>query len=355
MAQSVPAKLHIWLPLTLAVGIIVALQLSQLFAPLETAITLVFFTSPLTLVFLKMMAGKIDALSKIEIPYRVRYAASNKISEKSKTYRISKTYCNIMAGILFASALVRGLLVINIICDTSTPEQMTFTVTDSMSKTAKNSKHYYAKIDTPDFIRLPLHFGFGEKVFINKDEYERIEPHETRITLEVHKGFLGFPWFTRAYQLEGLKAASPSYTAPAMNVNEDTATLKAACLWGAHFNAATAIENIPPQDYRRDFWAGGEPRSVEPLVNGQNHGIGHYTFANGKMYGDIPWRNGQKHGAFTLYREDGTRDQTLSYKDGHLFGINEWYLPNGEVKESWLYLNDDKVLNVHVCYTYKGQ
>lgn len=128
--------------------------------------------------------------------------------------------------------------------------------------------------------------------------------------------------------------------------------LKDACLWKKNFNAETDIEQIPPTDYIRDFWPNNRPRSVEPTVNGLRHGIGHYTFANGKTYGDIPWKHGVKHGTFSLFREDGTLDQILSYKDGHLYGINQWFSHSGQTTTSWLYIDNDTYFPTLACAKY---
>lgn len=88
-------------------------------------------------------------------------------------------------------------------------------------------------------------------------------------------------------------------------------------------------------------------------MRGERHGIGHYTFANGQVYSDIPWKHGNKHGVFTLFREDGTRDQVLSYKNGQPFGINQWYSDDGQsIKDEWVYLANGDTLPVSVCIPY---
>ncbi|MDY0028993.1 MAG: hypothetical protein RBR86_03525 [Pseudobdellovibrionaceae bacterium] len=128
--------------------------------------------------------------------------------------------------------------------------------------------------------------------------------------------------------------------------------LKEACLWKKNFNIETDIEPIEPTDYMRDFWPNDTPRSVEPTVNGLRHGIGHYTFANGNLYGDIPWNHGEKHGTFALFREDGTLDQVLSYKNGHLYGINQWFNASGHTITSWLYIDNDTYYPTLACAKY---
>ncbi|HPQ51418.1 MAG: hypothetical protein KDJ26_00030 [Alphaproteobacteria bacterium] len=128
--------------------------------------------------------------------------------------------------------------------------------------------------------------------------------------------------------------------------------VKQACLWKDNFVFEQEIEQIPPDDYIKDYWGTGEPRSVEPIVNGLRHGMGHYTFANGVVYGDIPWKHGQKHGTFTLFREDGTIEQTLSYKDGRVYGVNIWFNRNGS-QTTWLYLDDTTFYPALACVPYQ--
>lgn len=141
--------------------------------------------------------------------------------------------------------------------------------------------------------------------------------------------------------------ARPS--APPQDLAVDRSLLNAACAWRGAYNQALEIEALAPTEYRREFWSGGAPRSVEPLVDGAPHGVARYTFANGALYGEIPWRRGKKHGVFTLYREDGSKEMTLSYRDGHNFGLNQWFAPDGRLSEAWVYLGDDAPVSPALC------
>ena len=128
--------------------------------------------------------------------------------------------------------------------------------------------------------------------------------------------------------------------------------LKEACLWKKNFNLETYIELIPTTEYIREYWPSGNPKSLEPTVNGLRHGMGFYTFDNGKNYAMIPWKHGKKHGAFTLFREDGTIEQALSYKDGEQYGINQWYSTQGKVIASHLYIDQNTTLPPLACANY---
>ena len=59
----------------------------------------------------------------------------------------------------------------------------------------------------------------------------------------------------------------------------------------------------------------GKRESLEPMVDGQIHGRARYYHPNGQLYGVIEWDHGNKVGSHTLYREDGTPEQYLSYKN----------------------------------------
>jgi hypothetical protein len=79
--------------------------------------------------------------------------------------------------------------------------------------------------------------------------------------------------------------------------------------------------------------ATGQRESLEPLLNGQNHGTARYYHPNGQLYGIIQWDHGQKVGSHTLYRENGIPEQYLSYKDGKLTGTAIWTNDDGLVSQ----------------------
>lgn len=252
----------------------------------------------------------------------------------------------------FCLLVLIAALSYNVYMDSSLPDKKSFTVIDKSTRSGKSSKYYYADIQRPDFVQTPFSFFSTESIRITKSEYDRLIPNATRISLSYHMGELAIPWYDD-YALNGLGAApvAQPIQPTARHTESDVQT---ACLWKSTFNADTDIGKITPDKYFRDYWDNKHPRSVEPLVRGQRHGIAHYTFANGGIYADIPWKHGQKHGVFTLYRDDGTREQTLSYKDGTPFGIQEWYDTNGTLSKSYLYMGDGNTQNPSVCASSVG-
>lgn len=248
--------------------------------------------------------------------------------------------------------LVWAFFQANSVFDTSSAETKSFTViATEEGANGLGQPRYYAYVPVPDFVDLPFHFTDRERIEISMSESRRIVVGVSQITLFVHHGALGIPWYETAYSLEGLAERMPDSeiilhdgaTIPPLIQDEK---LKEACLWKKNFNFSSEIEAIAPDDYIRDYWAGGEPRSVEPVVKGERHGLGHYTFANGQVYADIPWKHGKKHGVFTLYREDGTREQVLSYKEGEPYGINLWYKADGQtLADSTVFVGASRVVH----------
>jgi hypothetical protein len=241
----------------------------------------------------------------------------------------------------------------NVILDHSLADSKTIQIVGKHIRTNKGSRHYQVEVQTPLQSLLPFSIDNTDDVSIySESEYAQVIPYKSRVTIKIHPGFFHMPWYEDKYFFTGLghsRSTSPSIPDGSLTNSNKQELISQACNWRKSFNFNSDIEVITPDDYHRDFWPGGEPRSVEPMVQGKNHGMGHYTFANGRVYGDIPWQHGNKHGFFTLYREDGSVDQILSYKDGHPFGINEWYEPNGQLKIKWLYLDETKTLPASAC------
>lgn len=78
--------------------------------------------------------------------------------------------------------------------------------------------------------------------------------------------------------------------------------------------------------------ATGRRKSLEPRVKGVLEGKARYYHPNGQLYGVIEYHNGKKVGVHTLYREDGTKEQQLSYKDDTPDGTGTctWFDKKGE-------------------------
>lgn len=321
----------------------------------ESALVILFFTSPVILVIYRLY-GVVDVSSpKSAFSLLLRRKEVRRGVELSP---YASSFFQVCSLSFIAFILIGSLFALNQLLDNSLPESKTFTVVDTAHEEKKGADSYYVRIPRPDFMNLPFYFQTTEKIEVAHNDFERVVPWHTRIVLLVHRGAIGMPWYERNYVLEGLAAQGGGVKKP-MEVDEEEApedvlAIEDACLWKNSFDMNREIETIEPDGFIRDYWfLSNAPRSVEPTVRGERHGIGHYTFANGQVYSDIPWKHGNKHGVFTLFREDGTRDQVLSYKNGQPFGINQWYSDDGQsIKDEWVYLSNGQALPVSVCIPY---
>lgn len=234
-------------------------------------------------------------------------------------------------------------------------------------KKEKNRIDHVATVTSPS--KAPLFFmaDAAMQISLRSADKKLVKPHNTALLLAVRRGALGLPWMQPySYQihfyysdfitkvLEHMQSG-PSKT-PKASLPKDIhaiplKTIVDACNWAHDFNAKKDIEQIPADDYAREFWTNGKPRSVIPLVNGLKHGIEHDTFKDGVVYADIPWKHGKKHGTYTLHLPTGAPDQKLSYKDGELFGMNEWVEIGGVMLERYVYLNNTTYLPASYCST----
>lgn len=250
----------------------------------------------------------------------------------------------ILIFISVACLFIYIMLAANKWLDASPAEKMTLPVTGKHIHDDEGSISYLAEVRSP----IPSYMPFGismnsyENIVVsNQQEYDRVLPGHSQVTVSVHKGYLGFPWYESGYHITHLASENVSNISPAL--------IKEACQWRQNFTVARDIEPLPPQGYQREHWPNGALKSEEPLVNGQIHGIGKYWFDNGARYGEIPYNHGKKHGYFMLYRADGNKDQSLSYKDGHPFGLCEWYKEDGSLKERYLMVDEHTALPASKC------
>jgi hypothetical protein len=245
--------------------------------------------------------------------------------------------------------LVTSLLAVNYYADNGEPETYTIPVASKHISSSKGGRHYKLRFPSPVESALPFAYDTHEIVRTNRGDFDRVVPGQTTVTIEVHRGALGLPWFKHSrHYLDGL---TDGISLPSQGVAEKA--LAAACAWRDNFNLAEEIPTIPTDDYRRDYWPNGKIRSEEPLVNGVPHGVAHYWFDDGRPYANIPYREGKKHGVFTLYRLDGTVEQQLGYKDGVPYGINAWMGADGAVKTSIVFISEGEHYPITNCQKYK--
>ena len=245
--------------------------------------------------------------------------------------------------------LMTSLLAVNHYADHSAPETYTIPVADKHISSNKGTRHYKLRFPAPVESVLPFAYDTHEIVRTNRGDYDRVVPGQTTVTIEVHQGALGLPWFKHnRHYLDGL---ADGMNSPRQGAYDKA--LAAACAWRDNFNLAQEIPTTLPNDFRRDTWPNGKPRSEEPLVNGVPHGVAHYWFDDGRPYANIPYRQGKKHGTFTLYRQDGTVEQELSYKDGAPYGVNAWMAADGSVASSFVFISEGEHYPVTDCQKYK--
>lgn len=254
----------------------------------------------------------------------------------------------IFAG--YTLLLTGAMLCLNQILDRGAATSYTATVQEKIVTQGKRHKNYFLRIPSPTAAWLPfLDFGGTEDISVNRGVYDRAAEGETTVTLAVHDGALGMPWYQWSPEAVGNLRAAVSAPSGRATLRADAPTITAACAWRDGFNLATEIGHAPAQDYRREYWPNGALKAEEPLIDGVIHGVGQYWFDNGARYANIPYRQGRKHGTFILHRKDGSIEQQLSYKDGALYGINTWYDVSGAVTAAAVYVGDAEHYPLTYC------
>jgi hypothetical protein len=109
--------------------------------------------------------------------------------------------------LLVLASTINGLA-LNQWLDWSAPEEKTYVLTSkSITNTRGGCSHSAVFASgAPDLIPFHLFPSAREGVCLGWSEYDRVIPGGTRITLRVHNGAFGLPWFERAYTLSDLAA-----------------------------------------------------------------------------------------------------------------------------------------------------
>ena len=324
------------------------------FHPWTAALKITLYDSPVIIAISYMLFHKTAPHLRIASAY-----FAYKKQETNTSSRFTDTPPSVIFALLILTVItctISASFAYNRYMDDSESRTITATITSTFYNNGKSSKHYFATIANPN----PALLGFLPAqlldISIRQEDVKKITPQRTEIRFPLFKGALGLPWtYAYTYQLQhmrdGFDARYDTVTTPTITSPHGIASeqIQAACRWTRDFDITKEIEPIAPDDHERNFWAGGEPRAVIPLVKGIKHGIEHDTFANGRVYADVPWKHGKKHGVFTLRRPNGTREQRLSYKNGELYGINTWFDDNGNSLQKALYLNNNTQLPAHYC------
>ena len=103
----------------------------------------------------------------------------------------------------------------------------------------------------------------------------------------------------------------------------------------------TPYMNNTPEGLKQTYLPGGEPRSMERWVKGQQHGMTVY-YENGEKSKEMPFVNGKRQGIETRYRDDGqTVCEKVSWVNDNKHGPSHAFV-GGEKQTDWYY-RDQKV------------
>lgn len=172
-------------------------------------------------------------------------------------------------------------------------------IQDKSWHSTKQGRRFNVSVAPPVQMQGP--FTESTHLRVSRETYDHVQLGVSKAQIQMRHGWLKIPW-VQSYKI--LLGDSP-------HVAQD---------W-----VAEPVIEIPGAALRKENWPSGAPKSAEPIVDGQIQGTAHYWHANGKLYADIPYKNGKKHGRFKLFRENGALEQDLSYKDGVPHGILRWY------------------------------
>jgi hypothetical protein len=102
-------------------------------------------------------------------------------------------------------SLYGAVFAFNILFDNSPAEEQTLVITKHLGSSFSRHRHYYVTFASPSPSPLPFAFSAYQDEMVARSDYMQIRPSVSRITLRLHRGFLGLPWyedkFGTAYQL----------------------------------------------------------------------------------------------------------------------------------------------------------
>lgn len=100
-----------------------------------------------------------------------------------------------LTGLLMAAAIIA-----NCKLDNAAPAQITAVIAaKSISHGRYSIIHYNYSIISPVASPLPFSISDTDSLSTNLTNYQRIVPGRSKVTLQLHKGFLGLPWATAQY------------------------------------------------------------------------------------------------------------------------------------------------------------
>ena len=136
------------------------------------------------------------------------------------------------------SLAVSALLAVNCFADTSAPHIMTIPIESKYISHGKHGSRYYKlRFPSPARPLLPFAFDDYEITQTSSSNFSRVIPGQTAITIEVHPGMLGLPWYHPGNPaLQGL--SDTTEPTPRAQKEPSQAILAEACAWRDGFNLA---------------------------------------------------------------------------------------------------------------------
>lgn len=108
-------------------------------------------------------------------------------------------YVSIIFGYLAAWLIIIGAAVTaNHFLDARAPERVTVTILDKYTSHRKNGGlNYNIRFESPAPALFPFTGTYNEKLSVSRDVYSRIIVGKSTATLDIHRGALSLPWYSR--------------------------------------------------------------------------------------------------------------------------------------------------------------
>ncbi|AQQ59943.1 hypothetical protein XJ32_07430 [Helicobacter bilis] len=91
---------------------------------------------------------------------------------------------------------------------------------------------------------------------------------------------------------------------------------------------------------KRDYHSNGKLWEEIPYKNGKREGIGKWYYENGDLVNEIPYKNDKREGMTKWYYRNGNLESETPYKNGKREGMSKWYYENGSLKAETPFNND---------------
>ena len=96
----------------------------------------------------------------------------------------------------------------------------------------------------------------------------------------------------------------------------------------------------------KGYYENGKLASEIPYKNGEPHGALKYYYENGKLKFEVPRQNGKPHGMLKKYYESGNLEYETPFENGKPHGVEKWYYENGNLQAQVTYENSNIISGV---------